>query len=201
MYDEITKKEAALRWAQRDQVEAFHEGEWRPITPLGGLRHVFREHGLEVFSGSFGSFRILSQSKQPRACVNKELTQEEARIAWAQGKKVEGRPSTSGAWIPVRPNVSISGHQYSSDVLLDPSFIFRLALEPPAKRYRPWTAEEVPVGSTVRRKGCDSGRLMIIGCTEAWGAFVAEEGRVELDELEKHWVLTDGSPCGVEVEP
>ena len=141
--------------------------------------------------------------------MNKELTQEEARIAWAQDKKVEGRPRMSAAWIPVRPNVSISGHQYSADVLLDPSFIFRLAPEPPSKRYRPWTPEEVPFRALIRFKDwSDGSRLMICGVWNGGVMWVTAEGVVIkpperlLNESWEH--STDQGrtwkPCGVEVE-
>lgn len=137
----------------------------------------------------------------------KEITPQEARLAWAQDKKVEAGPRTSGAWIPVRPNVSIGGHQHSADVLLDPSFIYRLTPEPPAKKFRPWTPEEVPVNAWF--KG-ENGIGFKLAYADLWGgsrsATVANGSgsHLSLDYILKAWTWSPDNgktwlPCGVEV--
>jgi hypothetical protein len=44
----------------------------------------------------------------------------------------------------------------------NPNYKFRLAPVPPAKKWRPWTAEEVPVGAQVRYKNNNLSIRMLI---------------------------------------
>lgn len=137
----------------------------------------------------------------------KELTLQEAALAWAQGKRVEAtggsgrgefcsisKPGEScGRWSPAVFGVS-DGDNHK----------FRLAPEPPAKRYRPWTPEEVPVGAVTRAKfGGDV--LMIIGRRENGALLAGDNGEYPLSALlDAREHSTDGGktwlPCGVEVE-
>jgi hypothetical protein len=75
-----------------------------------------------------------------------ELTVQEAALAWAQGKIVEVMVPASIAWAPV---IKVGGGdgEWLPGVFAaqNPNYRFRLAPVPPAKKWRPWTAEEVPV--------------------------------------------------------
>jgi len=87
----------------------------------------------------------------------KELTWQEAALAWAQGKRVEAAVIGGDEWLPIDP-VGSAGREsfssYSPGIFgeCSHSYKFRLAPEPPAKKFRPWTPEEVPVGAQVRYK-------------------------------------------------
>jgi hypothetical protein len=141
--------------------------------------------------------------------MNKELTREEARLAWAHGQRVEACPRVKdGPWLPVKPHSSFAG-QWSVDVLLDLSFKFRLASEPTAKKFRPWTQEEVPVGALIRFKDWSDGcRLMICGAWNGGVMWATAEGvAIKPPErlLNESWEhSTDNGKtwhrCGVEVE-
>ena len=79
--------------------------------------------------------------------MNKELTLQEAALAWAQGKRVEARPSfrDGGPW----DTISRVGHKDSSrwpaSILNeDVAYKFRLAPEPPAKKFQPFTKGTIP---------------------------------------------------------
>jgi len=135
----------------------------------------------------------------------KELTLQEAALAWAHGKRVQatsrngagefydiGKPgSTSGMWNAAVFN-DVEKHK------------FRLAPEPPAKRYRPWTSEEVPVGAQVRYKGNSKSFRMLIVCDRE-PCLLSESSHWKLQDLlvsmehsmdgGKTWAV-----CGVEVE-
>lgn len=144
----------------------------------------------------------------------KELTLQEAALAWAQGKSLEATAENLKDWTPITGighKTAIS--KYSSWVFSKSGFRFRLAPEPPAKRYRPWTPEEVPVGVIIRNKS-DSGRYrsMIIGVTDC-GHIISPVNQVNQgdmgfgtseDFLRHQEHSTDGgktwAPCGVEVE-
>lgn len=196
--------------------------------------------------------------------MDKELTGDEAKLAWAQGKRVEASPRAQTTWLPVKPHSSYSG-QWSADVLLDQSFIFRLApeppevgtaewanslpegtkvrlrmggwtagrftekrngvwsqwhrcsftpcdgpdtgwelyTEPPAKRYRPWSLEEVPLGAIIKAKG-KAWRSLIVAVTQFGGIQIhdgcfdtgfALENLVHSIDNGKTWL-----PCGAEAE-
>jgi hypothetical protein len=136
--------------------------------------------------------------------MSKEITLQEAALAWAQKRKVEAAPKTRGCWIPIRPFGQSPSACYSPDVLFDLSFKFRLAPEPPAKRYRPWTQEEVPVGAVVRSDEQLDEVLMIVG-RNAEGVWLStDEGWYNYRDLlgnMKH-SLDNGKTwnvCGVEV--
>ena len=84
--------------------------------------------------------------------MSKEITLQEAALAWAQGKRVEGLRSETEGWGLICP-LGEDGGKFSVRLLESHNGVrFRLAPEPPAKRYRPWTQEEVPVGAVMRWK-------------------------------------------------
>lgn len=94
----------------------------------------------------------------------KELTLQEAALAWAQGKRVEASPifPGGGPWHQVAPLGIVQKGLWPASVFNQfDHHLFRLAPEPPAKRYRPWTPEEVPVGCLVKAK--DTGSIWVLG--------------------------------------
>lgn len=133
-----------------------------------------------------------------------ELTLKEAALAWAQGKRVEAMgpsnewgliqlPGSKDGWW--RPSV-FSGDNGSV-------FKFRLSPEPPAKRYRPWTPEEVPVGAVIRSKK-HAWRSLILGVTSSGYIQIHDGGFASDFTIDNHEYSTDHGktwlPCGVEVE-
>ena len=83
----------------------------------------------------------------------KELTVQEAALAWAQGKKVEAMGPATLTWEPLIEVGGGFGHWLPSILThKDNLFRFRLAPELPAKKYRPWTPDEVPLGSVIGAK-------------------------------------------------
>lgn len=139
----------------------------------------------------------------------KELSLEEAALAWARGKRVEASPELTDNWGSV---CGVGNRQgvYTQKVFCGyPKYRFRLAPEPPAKRYRPWTPEEVPVGAFTRPKvGGDM--LMIIGRSD--GALLAGDNGFyplsallnarehSIDPIGTHDSKRTWLPCGVEVD-
>ena len=105
--------------------------------------------------------------------MSSELTLEQAALAWAQGKRVEARPAKGGCWKPIDNIGECDAEKFSQSVFgFRDDFEFRLAPEPPAKKFRPWTPEEVPVGAVMRWKIpqthasliCSPRRLMRVSC-------------------------------------
>lgn len=205
MSKEITLKEAAAAWGRGEMVEAEHDGEWRPVAPLGGIRHAFTYHSPEVFNRSFGRFRMASM---PAPSVSTEITLEEAALAWAQGKKVEAKPEQSNQllWGLIVP-VGNGDGSYNANVFATTNkYIFRLAPEP---KFRPWTMEEAPVGAFTRPKfGGDV--LMIVGRRSSGALLAGDKGVYpfyDLLNLREHSIDPVGTPenkrtwlpCGVEV--
>ena len=99
-----------------------------------------------------------------------ELTLEEAALAWAQGKRVECLTNNQTEYLPI-------SRVGTSDGIISPTcfgdrdddrirYKFRLAPEPPVKKFRPWTPEEVPVGAVLRNKCVDAYRALIIGVND-----------------------------------
>jgi hypothetical protein len=145
----------------------------------------------------------------------KEITLQEAALAWAQGKRVEAawKPDDGklGRWGLIY-NFTTGVGEYWPVIFNDPNgWHFRLAPEPPAKRYRPWTVEEVPVGCLVKAK--DTGSIWVLGGRNNGGSII-----IHGDDRYHHvgWIFdnylhsidpigTPNSkrtwlPCGVEVE-
>ena len=149
----------------------------------------------------------------------KELTLQEAALAWAQGKRVEAEAvgQFKHRFAPVHSIGSKDGY-WNPNVFADTGEVykFRLVPEPPAKRYRPWTPEEVPVGAVIRRKGV-SGISVILsnGATRKIGlSYISSSNSLSLAtyaaalEFCQHPIDPIGTPdskrtwlpCGVEVE-
>ena len=140
--------------------------------------------------------------------MNKELTVQEAALAWAQGKKVEAasRLIDPECWKQVdevgvdNPNNSThyAGVFNSPDV-----YSYRLAPDPPAKRYRPWMPDEVPLGAQIRAIGMIWRGLIL--AVSANREIECVTGFLPLEyAFANHEHSTDNGktwlPCGVEVE-
>ena len=142
-----------------------------------------------------------------------ELTLQEAALAWAQGKRVEAAPKHHpNNWGEVDGvGKERDRNKYNANIFHNPvtPYIFRLAPEPPAKRFRPWAPEEVPVGALVRFGNGKTGNhcWMITG----WNAVSFHTsnsvyGPVLFEEAERKGCqhsLDNGKtwlPCVVEVE-
>ncbi len=133
---------------------------------------------------------------------------QEAALAWAQGKIVEVIGPGFMEWAPMI-KVGGGGGEWSPGVFTvsDGRYRFRLAPEPPEKKWRPWTAEEVPVGAMVSHKFDTqrAERSLITHCNGSmlWTGFEPGIPREMLKALEKWDHSTDHGktwlPCGVEV--
>lgn len=139
--------------------------------------------------------------------MSNELTLKEAALAWAQGKKVEAI-GPSNVWGLIQ-QVGSSDGMWQPGVFSGDScrvFHFRLAPEPPAKRYRPWTADEVPVGVKMREKECEGWFTPACGGGREIEVVVdGEISKVKLTDLALHYEFSEDNgktwlPCGVEVE-
>lgn len=150
----------------------------------------------------------------------KELTVQEAALAWAQGKKVEACPPVNNIWLEVtpvgaaveRPRGKCLPDVFTSDL----AFRFRLAPELPAKKYRPWTPDEVPLGSVIGAKWDETRiqKLFLVSYADHGGVPVVAGKEVvwiglklllERYEYSIDPIGTPNSnrkwlPCGVEVE-
>jgi hypothetical protein len=132
-----------------------------------------------------------------------ELTVQEAALAWAQGKTVEVKHVGASLWKPLDPPGELNSKYASPGVFSMSNFQFRLASVPPAKKWRPWTAEEVPVGAQVRYKNNkQSIRMLIVSNMEPH--LLGEMSAWTLGDLFYSMEYsTDGGktwlPCGVEV--
>lgn len=141
--------------------------------------------------------------------MSNELTLQEAALAWARGKRVQaigpsnecgliqGIGSSAGMWSP---------EVFSGDT--SRIFRFRLAPEPPAKRYRPWTPEEVPVGALIRFGNIKGTHCWMINGWNTDAFFTSNE---EIEPISYRQKVPAGCehstdngktwlPCGVEVE-
>lgn len=132
-----------------------------------------------------------------------ELTVQEAALAWAQGKIVEVIGPGFMEWAPVI-KVGGGGGEWLPGVFAasDGKWRFRLAPKTPAKKWRPWTPEEVPVGALTRSMPNEI--LMIIGRNETGVRLADDDGWYNYDSLVKaRTYSTDNGktwlPCGVEV--
>lgn len=136
-----------------------------------------------------------------------EITLEQAALAWAQGKRVEALRSQGEGWGLICPLGSENG-KFSVRVIESAGGVkFRLAPEPPAKKFRPWTPEEVPVGAMLRTaRAGQPFRWMIVSVC---GSGITTCGG-DSCKTHKHQYLLDSSehsldsgktwlPCGVEV--
>lgn len=138
----------------------------------------------------------------------KELSLEEAALAWAQGKRVEACRKHCVDWKSLIPVAGGEGY-YSPHAFVETNkthpFRFRLAPETPAKKWRPWEFSEVPVGALTRQYECGGDVLMIIGKFSAGALLAGDKGMypfTDLLRMREHSI--DGGktwfPCGVEVD-
>lgn len=143
------------------------------------------------------------------AMKTEELTVQEAALAWAQGKRVQCLTVNQTEYLPV-------SRVGTSDGIISPTcfgerdedrvrYKFRLAPEPPAKKWRPWTEDEVPVGVKFRENGCTGWfTATCAGNGEIETLIEGVDEQVSLKELFDNHVhsLDNGKtwlPCGVEV--
>lgn len=139
----------------------------------------------------------------------KKLTVEEAALAWAQGKRVEARHADSNKWLPVDPVGQCLQEHYSPSVFTDPECRFRLAPEPPSKKWRPWKPEEVPVGALIRHKRVPGvGLILGNGASYKLGSAFVDRYQIRIEPcgmaLDNYEHSLDNGktwlPCGVEVD-
>jgi len=135
--------------------------------------------------------------------MSKEITLQEAALAWAQGKRVEAHPVDEDTGWGLIVSVGIEDGRYNPNVFTAPIMHrFRLAPEPPEKRYRPWRTGEVPVGAQIKAKKHDW-RSIILGVTSSAYIHIAGGGFASDYALENHEHSIDNGktwlPCGVEV--
>jgi hypothetical protein len=135
----------------------------------------------------------------------KELSLQEAALAWAQGKRVEAAVIGGDEWMPIDPIGECLRNAYPPSVFsCRDEYGFRIAPEPPAKKFRPWTPEEVPVGA-ITRSQVPHEVLMIIGRNEDGVRLADDDGWYSYSALVlARTYSTDGGktwlPCGVEVD-
>ena len=130
----------------------------------------------------------------------KELSLEEAALAWAQKKNVEATDSSGmGDFYSIAKPGSKNGRWNSLVFIGDGNHRFRIAIEPPAKKFRPYMRSEIEkhLGVGVQHKGRGYSAIIIAVFDEAvhigmWN--------YTLDELLENFTWSDCSPCGVEVD-
>lgn len=141
----------------------------------------------------------------------KELSLEEAALAWAHGKRVEATTAKPPAcdWRAVNSIGTMDGW-WNANVFGESakSYSFRLAPEPPAKKFRPWKPEEVPVGALVRLKENVKDIGLIIASAgggiifSSYANGLCDYGASKVLDTCEH-SLDNGKtwlPCGVEVD-
>lgn len=139
--------------------------------------------------------------------MSTELTLQEAALAWAHGKRVQAHGPENDGWGLIRPLGELKGVAIWECGVFASSFPFRfrLAHEPPAKKWRPWTEDEVPVGVKFRQNGCTGWfTATCAGNGEIETLIEGVDEQVSLKELFDNHVhsLDNGKtwlPCGVEV--
>lgn len=104
--------------------------------------------------------------------------------AFAEGKTIQFK----GAGITKWKDKADLGFSY-------PACHYRIK---PSPTFRPWTADEVPLGAEVRHK--KSGARSLISRVEANGALVSGDSFYTFVTLLRDLTLADGSPCGKVVE-
>lgn len=145
-------------------------------------------------------------SNHQQTHMNNELKVQEAALAWAQGKRVEARPKRGTREWGGIDGVGLESdcNKYVASCFHTPEiYDFRLAPEPPAKKFRPWTPDEVPVGALIRAIGLQWRSL--IWAAHANGDIGCMTGALEPEyALRNHEHSIDGGktwlPCGVEVD-
>ena len=118
------------------------------------------------------------------------MTKEQCReagatmIAWADGKSIQYRQRDQSEWFDIEPACTATILSWDWD-----GFEYRVKPEP---KLRPWTEDEVPLGSQLRYKGDTSRSLLGITATDEIRKEWLEEREYSIDGG-KTWL-----PCGVE---
>lgn len=103
-----------------------------------------------------------------------------------EGRAIDSRTKGCGlyAWLPCRrPSWNWSE--------LD----FRIAPPPPTPRYRPWTADEIPLGSAIKMKHAAwKGLITAVAINEA--VLGSDKSPTSTQILLDRFTLLDGTPCG-----
>lgn len=194
---ELTLEKAALAWAQGKRVLAAPIGSvnWKPIIPLGGGEGGYTPN---VFNERKEPFRFRLAPELPAV----------GTAEWAnslpEGTKLRVCVWTLGRFTEKRNGVWSKWSELSWTPDDGPNTGWELYQEPPVKKFRPWTLEEVPVGAFTKPKS-GGDLLMIIGRLSS-GALLAGDGGIyplhDLLKLREHSL--DGAktwlPCGVEVD-
>jgi len=131
----------------------------------------------------------------------KELTLEEAALAWAHGKRVEAARINDIGWLPVDPIGESRNEHWGPMVFGSKGYRFRLAPEPPAKKFRAFTGKEweAQVGRPVVYR--ETGATVAVGKVLPSGLVVPiDYTPFTPEEMLIAFTFRDGSPCGVEVE-
>lgn len=141
--------------------------------------------------------------------MSTEISVKEAARAWADEKQVQAIPIgylMPSSWFNiskpgVRPAVGLNCFGESN------RYRFRIAPEPPAKRYRQWTQETAPIGFVIRKKRTSCWWQVYTVFTDG---VMLRAGEVQdslisfQDCLAEFDHTTDGGktwlPCGEEVE-
>ena len=124
----------------------------------------------------------------------------EVMQAFADGKKVEMQADACSAWATLDYDCGtrLGWNWHLND--------YRIKPEP---KYRPWKAEEVPMGKVIRAKTNSYTRLMICGVVREQNMGIKRTllgfgcplfSSISADEALKAFVMEDGSPCGVKEE-
>ena len=101
--------------------------------------------------------------------------------AAAEGKTIQVNTSAFG-WI-----------DFTGDIELFPVDKLRIK---PVTTFRPWTADDMPIGAVVRNKKDPKMKRILTGVDERY-AFLAVGGWLTFLDLLSGWELLDGKPCGV----
>lgn len=118
------------------------------------------------------------------------MTKEQCReagatmIAWADGKSIQYRQRDQSEWFDIEPACTATTLSWDWD-----GFEYRVKPEP---KLRPWTEDEVPLGSQLRYKGDTSRSLLGITATDEIRKEWLEEREYSIDGG-KTWL-----PCGVD---
>ena len=118
------------------------------------------------------------------------MTKEQCReagatmIAWADGKSIQYRRRDQSEWFDIEPACTATILSWDWD-----EFEYRVK---PMPKLRPWTADEVPLGSQLRYKGDTSRSLLGITATDEIRKEWLEEREYSIDGG-KTWL-----PCGVD---
>lgn len=204
--EEITLEQAALAWAQGKRVEARpafrNGGPWNAIASVGSKESsswpasVLNE--AEVYK-----FRLAPEPPAVGTADWANSLPEGTKIrcnmgAWTAGRFTEKRNGVWSKW---------SEYAYTPD---DKKDGWELYQDPPAKKFRPWTPEEVPVGAVMRWKTTPTHASLICSHGDSCVFPAGATHGTPFEDALTNWVYsldTVGTPdskrtwlpCGVEV--